>query len=123
MKEVFTLETEEMASCAHALRYLPKDHKCGRTHGHNVVLKVKILADILDEKGMVMDFGEIKKVVDELDHTDLNLIFTQPTSELVAQAVARTIADKMGKRWLKIEVKAEETPKHCAKVTLYRESP
>ena len=36
--------------------------KCQNLHGHNYVLTVEVSGP-LDERGMVMDFGELKKIV------------------------------------------------------------
>ncbi len=45
--------------------------KCGRLHGHNYFIKVKISGDI-NEQHMVLDYGvlkeELKKLVKPLDH-------------------------------------------------------
>ncbi len=45
--------------------------KCGRLHGHNYFIKVKISGDI-NEQHMVLDYGllkaELKKLVEPLDH-------------------------------------------------------
>ena len=47
--------------------------KCGRLHGHNGRVVVVLEADELDELGMVVDFAEIKRVIngwvdDNMDH-------------------------------------------------------
>ncbi len=47
---------------------------CQHLHGHNAKVDVMLASDTLDERGMVMDFGDVKRVikrwVDEtLDHT------------------------------------------------------
>jgi 6-pyruvoyltetrahydropterin/6-carboxytetrahydropterin synthase len=54
-------------------RLLNYDGKCRHLHGHNGVAVITIEAPKLDERGMVLDFGEIKKVVatwidEHLDH-------------------------------------------------------
>lgn len=53
--------------------------KCGRVHGHHWVLQVGIEGEVNEQTGMVMDFGIIKDVVqnlvvDKLDHCFLNEI-------------------------------------------------
>jgi 6-pyruvoyltetrahydropterin/6-carboxytetrahydropterin synthase len=47
---------------------------CQHLHGHNARVDVMLMSDTLDERGMVMDFGDVKRVVkqwidDTLDHT------------------------------------------------------
>lgn len=54
-------------------RLLNYDGKCRHLHGHNGLLEVELYSNILDFRGMVMDFTDIrnivKKWVDEtLDH-------------------------------------------------------
>ena len=46
---------------------------CRHPHGHNAVAEIEIRAEALDDRAMVRDFGEIKRVVEawvkrELDH-------------------------------------------------------
>jgi 6-pyruvoyltetrahydropterin/6-carboxytetrahydropterin synthase len=38
------------------------DGKCRFPHGHNGIVEIVCCADRLDERGMVVDFGEIKEV-------------------------------------------------------------
>ena len=54
-------------------RLLNYDGKCKYLHGHNGRAEIVLVADELDELGMVLDFSEIKRVVntwvdDNLDH-------------------------------------------------------
>lgn len=54
-------------------RLLDYDGKCRVPHGHNGRLEIEIAKEGLDEMGMVVDFGEIKRRVQswvdaELDH-------------------------------------------------------
>ena len=49
---------------------------CQHLHGHNARVDVMLMSDQLDERGMVMDFGDVKRAVkkwidDTLDHTML----------------------------------------------------
>lgn len=59
--------------------------KCENLHGHNYKLIVTIEGDIQDN-GIVMDFKEIKEIVNEkiiekLDHTHLNDTIENPSAE------------------------------------------
>ena len=47
---------------------------CQHLHGHNARVDVMLASDTLDERGMVMEFGDVKRVIktwidDTLDHT------------------------------------------------------
>lgn len=84
---------------AHALHGY--DGKCAQIHGHSYELAVTILGDPINDTsnpklGMVMDFGELKKIVNEkvvsqLDHavllsTDSGKI-TSETQELLERVL------------------------------------
>jgi 6-pyruvoyltetrahydropterin/6-carboxytetrahydropterin synthase len=54
-------------------RLLDYQGKCAHPHGHNGIVEVKLASSTLDQKGMVVDFSEIKKTIkryieDQLDH-------------------------------------------------------
>ncbi len=55
-------------SCAHIIH---EYEKCGRLHGHTYAVHAKIFGKT-DEKGIIIDFSELKKILreitDELDH-------------------------------------------------------
>lgn len=83
----FSVTKEFTFSAAHALT---KYHgACERLHGHNYRLRVTVVGE-LNEDDLVIDFLELKKIVqaqviDQLDHTNLNDRFPNPTCELIAQ--------------------------------------
>lgn len=72
-----------------AAHHLPRYHgKCERVHGHNYRLRVTIEGE-LDEEGMILDFAEVKKIVqakvlEQCDHTDLNEMISNPSAENIA---------------------------------------
>lgn len=71
---------------AHQLPWHPG--KCRRAHGHGYRLEVTVEGPV-DERGVVMDFDELKHVVDaevveRFDHRDLNELFDNPTAEVIA---------------------------------------
>ena len=54
-------------------RLLNYEGKCRHLHGHNGRVLITLRSETLDERGMVLDFGEIKRVVsrwidEQLDH-------------------------------------------------------
>jgi 6-pyruvoyltetrahydropterin/6-carboxytetrahydropterin synthase len=75
---------------AHFLPSVPEGHKCRRMHGHSFRGEVAVRGPIDPQAGWVMDFAELKRVVnplvDRLDHYLLNNIdgLENPTSELLA---------------------------------------
>lgn len=72
-----------------AAHFLTKYHgKCENLHGHNYKLEVTVMGE-MNEDDLVLDFVELKKVVKEkiikeLDHTDLNERFENPSAEVIA---------------------------------------
>ncbi len=84
-----------------------KGSPCEEPHGHTYKLRVVVEGPVKD--GMVMDFREIKKIVNEevmvkLDHKDLNRIMKNPTAENIAQ----WIYDRLRKRMNVVSVRVWE---------------
>jgi 6-pyruvoyltetrahydropterin/6-carboxytetrahydropterin synthase len=74
-------------------------------HGHNYMLDVTVHGEIDERTGMVIDLGELKRVVGEtvverFDHADLNAdpLFRDrvPTTENIALVVWDLLAPKLG---------------------------
>lgn len=60
--------------------------KCSRIHGHSYILKVRLFADHPCSNGMIMNFVDLKNIVntaivDKLDHTLLNESFESMCKE------------------------------------------
>jgi 6-pyruvoyltetrahydropterin/6-carboxytetrahydropterin synthase len=76
---------------AHDLPTFPDGHKCRRLHGHSFRFDVVVEGEVPPEKGYLIDYGEIKRVVEpivkKLDHYYLNEIagLENPTSEMIAK--------------------------------------
>jgi 6-pyruvoyltetrahydropterin/6-carboxytetrahydropterin synthase len=115
-------------------RLLNYQGKCRHLHGHNGRALITIASDRLDDRGMVMDFSEIKhgvsRWIDEnLDHRmilhrddpavpalvqlgePMYLIGVNPTAENIAQLIF-DYAREQG--FPVVEVRLWETPKCCA---------
>jgi len=98
-----------------------EDHpgKCRRMHGHNYLVRVWVEGG-LDEKNMVIDYYELKSivdgVVDELDHRVLNDVLgdRNPTSELIARWIAERVSEKLPGRVRVSRVEVCETGDFCA---------
>ena len=111
------LVTREIDFC-YGHRLLNYDGKCRHLHGHNGRASISFEAPSLDDRGIVLDFTDIKKVVstwidDNLDHRmilhredpavpalqalnePLYLIEDNPTAENIAKLIFG-VADKAG---------------------------
>jgi 6-pyruvoyltetrahydropterin/6-carboxytetrahydropterin synthase len=98
-------------------RLLNYDGKCKYLHGHNGRAVIVIESDVLDHRGMVLDFSDIKRVVStwidaNLDHRmilhredpavpalqqlsePLFLVDQNPTAENIAKLIYDFAADK-----------------------------
>lgn len=71
---MFEVSVEQTFAAGHALRNYRG--KCENVHGHNYRVLVTIQGSKLDEVGLLVDFVEVKKlmnkVVDRLDHQFIN---------------------------------------------------
>lgn len=71
---MFQISIKSHFSAGHHLRDYPGN--CERPHGHNWKVEATVKADSLDDLGMGVDFRTVKeavkKVLDTLDHHDLN---------------------------------------------------
>lgn len=85
--------------------HLPKyEGNCKRVHGHNSRLEVTVVRndgeDFDDETGFVIDFKYLKEIVErhvitQLDHTNLNDYFDNPTSETVVAWIVNKLSFKI----------------------------
>jgi 6-pyruvoyltetrahydropterin/6-carboxytetrahydropterin synthase len=98
---MYTLEVEGDFAAAHQLREYAG--KCERLHGHNWRVRLAVQAETLPASGMLVDFGELKRILGECleayDHGFLNEIppfdGVNPTSERLARAIADAAAAKL----------------------------
>lgn len=72
---MYTITKDFHFSASHRLSGLPNGHKCANIHGHNYVVRVVLEGDAVDERGFVVDYGDlapIKEFIDvNLDHAHL----------------------------------------------------
>jgi 6-pyruvoyltetrahydropterin/6-carboxytetrahydropterin synthase len=124
--------TREIDFC-YGHRLLEYDGKCKNLHGHNGKVLITLEASSLDGLGMVLDFADIKRVIqkwidDKLDHRmilrrddpvvetlqqmgePLVLIDQNPTAENIAKLIAEYGLDQ---GFPVVEVRLWETP-HCS---------
>lgn len=109
-------------SASHRLAGLPDDHQCARLHGHNYLVRVELSSPILDEVGMVFDYGQLapfgRWLDDHYDHRDLNEATggtDNPTAEWLAFVLAQVLqgACKIPDH-VAVAVGVSETPKTWA---------
>ena len=106
---------------AHRLPAVAADHKCARLHGHSYRLVVHVAGEVDPTTGMVIDFGEVKRVVkplidDYLDHYYLNEVegLENPTSENVARWVWTRLIGPLP------QLSAVEVRETCTSGVVYR---
>lgn len=115
-------------------RLMDYDGRCRHPHGHNGVAELRIASKKLDRRGMVVDFGEVKRVIGawidkELDHTMLlrkddpflpilrkmgepvHVMDENPTAENIARLIYRQARKN---RLPVTEVRLWETPQSFA---------
>lgn len=89
-------------SAAHAIRGHTRG--CENLHGHNYRVRVYLKAERLDELGMVLDFADLKEMMQEIlgpfDHRVINDIppFDErnTTAELFSEYVFAEVARRLG---------------------------
>jgi len=94
---MFKIKIQTHFAAAHQLRDYPGD--CERMHGHNYGVDVVCLCDQLDPLGMGIDFkflkAEVKKVIEQLDHYNLNekpqFKDINPSAENIARWIYQTL--------------------------------
>jgi 6-pyruvoyltetrahydropterin/6-carboxytetrahydropterin synthase len=106
-------------SAAHAIRGHTRG--CQNLHGHNYRVRVHLRSERLDPLGMVLDFQDLKGMMQEIvgpfDHAVINDIppfdVRNTTAELVSQyvyeEVARRLADQERVRVARVEVWENDT--------------
>jgi len=99
---MFELRVVTRFAAAHRLAMVGE--KCENLHGHNWKIEVYVQGQDLDEGGVLVDFGVIKRHVRELmetlDHKFLNELDyfqdgTPPSSENIARYLAGSLKDRL----------------------------
>ena len=98
---MFQVRIEDNFAAAH---YLVNYHgKCENLHGHNYRVRVFAEGSTLDDGGMLIDFGilkkTLKKVLDRIDHSLLNenehYREKEPSAELIAFHIYKSLKDEL----------------------------
>jgi len=94
---MFEVRIKSDFKASHQLRYY--EGGCERLHGHNWTVEVVAEREVLDEIGVVVDFGALKKRVEEIlkpfDHARINFVPPFDKVNPTAENVARYIHDKL----------------------------
>ena len=84
-----------------AAHYIP-NHKglCKQLHGHSYTGKVTIAGGQLDDMGMIMDYGDLKVIIQDaiekkFDHAMLNDTFQTPTAEVMVLDFFTALKNKL----------------------------
>jgi 6-pyruvoyltetrahydropterin/6-carboxytetrahydropterin synthase len=94
IRRKFSFDAAHRLECYHG--------KCERLHGHTYSFSVTVEGR-QDSEGMVMDFVELKRLVEEsalsrLDHSYLNDLISQPTAENIAIWIWRSIDGEIARK-------------------------
>ncbi len=118
---MFELKVMTDFAAAHQLKMVAE--KCENLHGHNWKVEVRVEGDKLNDAGIVMDFGELKKHVGEimstLDHKFLNELGLfpdgNPSSENIAKYIATSLQRLITDPSVRVaSVSAWESDRACA---------
>ena len=97
---MYELKVISKFAAAHQLSMVTE--KCENLHGHNWKIEVYVAGSKLNEWGVLVDFGEIKRhlsdVMDILDHKFLNDINAFRDINPSSENIAKYIADQMQSR-------------------------
>ena len=109
-------------AAAHQLKLVAKE--CENLHGHNWKIEVCFSGKALNNAGVLMDFGQLKKILSEiierLDHKFLNELeyFNDsfpPSSENIAYYIANELQASINNPLVKVSsVTAWEAENACA---------
>jgi len=91
LKKVFKFDAAHKLECYHG--------KCEALHGHTYRLVVTVEGQP-DHEGMVIDFVQLKalvqeKVISRLDHAYLNDVIPQPTAENISRWVWKELMEPL----------------------------
>jgi len=119
---MFELKILTRFAAAHQLKMVGQ--KCENLHGHNWKVEVHVGGERLNEAGVLMDFGDIKRhvadIINKIDHKFLNELdffkgIEQPSSERIAVYIARELVKRIDDPGVKVlRVSAWESDDACA---------
>jgi len=100
MNGTYSLTVRASFAAAHRLKEY--EGNCERLHGHNWRVEVTVESGVLDERGIAVDFREIKNVLSGLlsvyDHKYLNEVPPFDAMNPSSENLARHLFEEMEKR-------------------------
>ena len=97
---MYELKVVNRFAAAHQLKMVTE--KCENLHGHNWKVELFVAGEKLQDSGVLMDFGIIKKrlgaIIDSLDHKFLNELPDFADANPSSETIARYIADAFTER-------------------------
>lgn len=122
MAGMYEVMIERNFSSAHQLRNY--NGKCENLHGHNYKVEIFARGRELDNIGLLVDFGELKRAADEivnyLDHRNINELAPfdeelNPSAENLARYFLEQVGESVGDERVQVyKVKIYETPTSVA---------
>jgi 6-pyruvoyltetrahydropterin/6-carboxytetrahydropterin synthase len=121
---MFTVFKDFTFAAAHAIR--GHTGGCENLHGHNYRVRVHVAAERLDGLGMVVDFADLKRVMEQVlgpfDHRVINDVppfdRRNTTAELLSEYVFEEVSRRLGDRRLEVvRVEVWESDTACAVYT------
>lgn len=121
---MFELKVVTHFAAAHQLKMVSK--KCENLHGHNWKVEVHVDGENLNQAGVLVDFGVIKKylsaIMEKLDHKHLNELDYfrgNPSSENIAYFIAHELQAEITEPGVKVSrVRVWESEDACATYTI-----
>ncbi len=119
--DMYELKVVKSFSAAHQLSIPNK--KCENLHGHNWKVEVYVVGKNLEDTGILVDFGVIKKnlgsIIEELDHQFLNTLESfdgiSPSSENIATYILKQLETKISTAGVSVsKVTVWESENACA---------
>ena len=114
---MFEIKKQMTFSAAHHL--LNYDGECENQHGHNWLVEAYVKGNNLDKSNILIDYKvlkkEMKKVLDLLDHKDINELEYFENISPSSEILAKFIFDKLQETIPNMSrVSVWETPTSCA---------
>jgi queuosine biosynthesis protein QueD len=107
-----TLHTEGWYDAAHCLEHY--NGKCANMHGHTYKVEVWVQGEDtdLDKAGILWDFGNLKAILNEYDHKNLNDIYTtNSTAEYQCINIYNILKNRSHRLKFKVRVYEQLAPK------------
>jgi 6-pyruvoyltetrahydropterin/6-carboxytetrahydropterin synthase len=94
---VYEIVVQHHFCAAHSLRGY--EGKCRNTHGHNFKVQVTLAGEQLDERGILVDFKDVKsalqRIIDDVDHQNLNELPAFATVNPSTENLCRYFYDRL----------------------------